>query len=92
MGILNEQLLLAKTAGVNRVIVAINWMDSHTPEEGQRVFESIRDHILSSGLLKKVGFTSDPSLIVPCSALQNLNLVKKGNSYFTLQLNFFFPF
>ena len=90
LGILNEQLLLAKTAGVKRVLVLINWMDSHPPEEGRRVFESIRDHILSSGLLKKAGFTSDPSLIVPCSAWKNINLFKKGNDpipYFDILLN-----
>ena len=84
LGILNEQLLLAKTAGVKRVLVLINWMDSHTPEEGQRVFESIRDHILSSGLLKKAGFTSDPSLIVPCSAWKNTNLFRKGKPPFLI--------
>ncbi|MBW2984031.1 translation elongation factor EF-1 subunit alpha [Candidatus Woesearchaeota archaeon] len=68
-----EHVFLARTLGVNQLIVAINKMDAVKYDEAK--FNKLKD--LVSGLLKTVGY--DPSKVpfVPVAALTGDNVAKK---------------
>ena len=72
-----EHAFLAKTLGVNQLVVAINKMDDNTVNWSQQRFEEVKDGM--SRLLKMVGY--DPSKIhfVPTSGWTGDNLVKKSD-------------
>jgi len=68
-----EHLFLSKMLGVPRAIVVVNKMDLINFEE--KIFEKLKKDIQK--LIKKVGYTIKEIPIVPCSALQGENVVKK---------------
>jgi len=72
-----EHAFLAKTLGVNQMVVAVNKMDDPSVDWSEQRFEEVKDGI--SGLLKKVGY--DPSKIsfVPTSGWTGDNLVEKSD-------------
>lgn len=99
-GILREQLLLAKTAGVRSVVVLVNKMDmipsdendegQATTQQQQKVFEAIRKHI-STRVLPRIGF-KEPLLVLPCSVTHDLNISYPGYTFlfFAFFSHFFF--
>jgi elongation factor 1-alpha len=72
-----EHAFLAKTLGVNQLVVAINKMDDNTVNWSQQRYEEVKDGM--SRLLKMVGY--DPSKIhfVPTSGWTGDNLVEKSD-------------
>lgn len=72
-----EHAFLAKTLGVNQLVVAVNKMDDPSVDWSEQRFEEVKDGI--SELLKKVGY--DPSKIsfVPTSGWTGDNLVEKSD-------------
>jgi len=72
-----EHAFLAKTLGVNQLVVAVNKMDDPIVNWSEQRYEEVKDGI--SGLLKKVGY--DPSKIsfVPTSGWTGDNLVEKSD-------------
>lgn len=72
-----EHAFLAKTLGVNQLVVAVNKMDDPSVDWSEQRYEEVKDGI--SGLLKKVGY--DPSKIsfVPTSGWTGDNLVDKSD-------------
>lgn len=77
MGIVREQLHLAKAAGVKNVLIVINMMDVIDPSLAPAVFNSLKESIESSGVLKETGFYH-PVMIIPCSVLYNTNISVPG--------------
>ena len=72
-----EHAFLAKTLGVNQMVVAINKMDDSSVNWSEQRFEEVKDGI--TRLLKMVGY--DPSKIsfVPTSGWTGDNLVDKSD-------------
>ncbi len=80
-----EHSLLAKSLGVNQIVVVVNKMDMC--EWSQDRFDDIRKK-LGSFLVKQVGFKEDSITFVPCSGLSGENLtVKSSNSKLTSWYN-----
>nr|POE53508.1 isoform 3 of hbs1-like protein [Quercus suber] len=73
-----EHILLAKTAGIKRVVVAINKLDSTTPPWNESLFVDVSADLVK--LLKQTGFAEDEITMVPCSGLSGLNVVKPAPS------------
>ena len=71
-----EHMFLAKTLGVNQMIVAINKMDATEPPYSEEVFNKRKDEMIK--LLKTVGYKDDQILVIPISALAGDNVVEKG--------------
>ena len=72
-----EHAFLAKTLGVNQLVVAVNKMDDPSVDWSEQRYEEVKDGI--SRLLKMVGY--DPSKInfVPTSGWTGDNLVEKSD-------------
>jgi elongation factor 1-alpha len=72
-----EHAFLAKTLGVNQMVVAVNKMDDPSVDWSEQRYEEVKDGI--SRLLKMVGY--DPSKIsfVPTSGWTGDNLVDKSD-------------
>ncbi len=72
-----EHAFLAKTLGVNQLVVAVNKMDDPSVNWSEQRYEEVKDGI--SRLLKMVGY--DPSKIsfVPTSGWTGDNLVEKSD-------------
>jgi len=63
-----EHTMLAKTAGVNKLVVLINKMDDPTVEWDQARYEEVKDQI--TPFLKKCGFNPKKDVqFIPCSGL-----------------------
>ncbi len=73
-----EHAFLAKTLGVDQMVVAVNKMDDASVNYGEQRYEEVKDGI--SRLLKMVGY--DPSKIefVPTSGWVGDNLVEKSEN------------
>ncbi len=69
-----EHVFLARTLGVNQLIVAINKMDMANYE--QKRFEQLKTEV--SNLLKTVGYKTEEVLFVPLASLHGENVVKKS--------------
>ncbi len=70
-----EHIFLARTLGIQQIIVAINKMDKVNYD--QKKFEETKE--LVSKLLKMVGYKDDQIIFVPISALHGENVVKKSD-------------
>lgn len=70
-----EHIFLARTLGVNQVIVAINKMDAvnYSKERFEEVKKDVEE------LLKLVGFKSENIIFVPVSAYHGDNVTKKSD-------------
>ncbi len=69
-----EHIFLARTLGIQQIIVAINKMDKVNYD--QKKFEETKE--LVSKLLKMVGYKDEQIIFVPISALHGENVVKKS--------------
>ena len=69
-----EHIFLARTLGVQQIIVAINKMDATKPAYNEPRFTEIRTEV--TGLLKAVGYKVDEILFVPISSYKGDNIAK----------------
>lgn len=68
-----EHAMLAKTAGVKKLIVLINKMDDSTVEWSEARYEECREKLIP--YLKRVGFNPNKDIrFMPCSGLTGANL------------------
>jgi len=71
-----EHAFLAKTLGVDQIIVGINKMDDPTVNWSQQRYDEVKDGM--SRLLKMVGYDVSKILFIPVSGWTGDNLVKKS--------------
>src|SRR4030042_263618 len=70
-----EHAFLAKTLGVNQLVVGVNKMDDASVNWSQQRYEEVKDGM--SRLLKMVGYDASKIHFVPTSGWTGDNLVKK---------------
>src|SRR3990170_5787206 len=73
-----EHIFLARTLGVQQLIVAINKMDATKPAYNEARFTEIRTEV--TGLLKAVGYKVDEILFVPISSYKGDNITKASSN------------
>ncbi len=73
-----EHAFLAKTLGVNQMIVVINKMDITTPPYDKKRFEEVKAAVQK--LLRLVGYRADKIPIIPVSGYKGDNLVEKSEN------------
>ncbi len=71
-----EHAILARTLGVNQIIVVINKMDKMNYDEKR--FNEVKEDV--SKLLKTIGYKVDEIKFIPISALKGDNVVKKSEN------------
>ena len=69
-----EHVWLARTLGVNQLIVVINKMDATKPEYNEARFTEVKNDV--SALLKPIGYKPDTTLIIPISSYKGENITK----------------
>jgi len=69
-----EHIFLARTLGVEQLIVAINKMDATKPEYAEARFNEIKTEVTQ--LLKSVGYKVDRVPFIPISSYKGENIVK----------------
>ena len=67
-----EHAVLAKTAGVRQLIVAVNKMDEPSVEWGKERFDEVQKKL--APFLKSVGFAKGEVIWLPLSGLTGLGL------------------
>jgi elongation factor 1-alpha len=73
-----EHVFLAKTLGVNQIIINVNKMDATKPEFSEERFNKVKEDV--SKLLRMVGYKDDSIQYVPTSAFKGDNVVKKSEN------------
>lgn len=73
-----EHAFLAKTLGVNQLVVAVNKMDDVSVNWNEIRYEEVKDGV--SRLLKMVGYATDNIHFVPTSGWTGDNLVEKSDN------------
>jgi elongation factor 1-alpha len=73
-----EHAFLAKTLGVNQMVVAVNKMDDPTVNWSQQRYDEVKDGV--SRLLQVVGYDVSKIHFVPVSGWTGDNLVKKSTN------------
>jgi elongation factor 1-alpha len=73
-----EHAFLAKTLGVNQMVVAVNKMDDPTVNWSQQRYDEVKDGV--SRLLQVVGYDVSKINFVPVSGWTGDNLVKKSTN------------
>jgi len=71
-----EHTFLAKTLGVDQLVVAVNKMDATRPEFSKYRFNEVKEE--TSQLLNSVGYQNSQFEIIPTSALKGVNITKRG--------------
>ncbi len=74
-GSTREHALLAKSLGVNKVVMVINKMDEETVNWSEKRFNTIRNSLFD--YLKKIGYKEDDVYWVPVSGLHGDNIKEK---------------
>ncbi|HID71187.1 MAG TPA: translation elongation factor EF-1 subunit alpha [Thermoplasmata archaeon] len=69
-----EHIFLAKTLGVQQLIITINKMDATKPPYDEATFNKVKEDV--SKLLRLVGYKPDQIPFIPVSALKGDNTVK----------------
>ncbi len=69
-----EHIFLARTLGVNQLVVAINKMDATKPPYDQKRFNEVKEQV--TNLLKTVGYKVDKVPFIPVSAYVGDNAAK----------------
>ena len=69
-----EHVFLARTLGINQLIIAINKMDAVKYDEKR--YEEVKKSI--SELIKMVGYKPDEVIFIPISSLQGVNIKTKS--------------
>jgi elongation factor 1-alpha len=72
-----EHVFLAKTLGVNQIIINVNKMDATKPEYNQERFNQVKEDV--GKLLRMVGYKDDSVQFVPSSAFLGDNVVTKSD-------------
>ena len=73
-----EHVFLARTLGVQQLVIAVNKMDATKPEYDEARFKEVQEEVTK--LLKSVNYNMDKVQFIPVSALQGDNAAKdKGN-------------
>ena len=73
-----EHAFLARTMGVNQIVVAINKMDDATVDWSQERYEDVRDSV--KDLLKITGYNIDKVEFIPTSGWTGDNLAEKSKN------------
>jgi elongation factor 1-alpha len=73
-----EHVFLAKTLGVNQIIINVNKMDATKPEYAEERFNKVKEDV--SKLLRMVGYKDEMVQYVPTSAFKGDNVVNKSNN------------
>ncbi|MFQ6107051.1 MAG: translation elongation factor EF-1 subunit alpha [Thermoplasmata archaeon] len=73
-----EHVFLARTLGVEQMIVAMNKMDATKPEYDEKRFNEVREQV--STLLKSVGYKVDDIPFIPVSAFKGDNATKSSDN------------
>jgi len=73
-----EHAFLAKTLGVNQLVVAVNKMDDPTVKWSKNRYDEVRKEV--EKLLKMVGFDVTKTLIIPVSGWTGDNLVEASKN------------
>ncbi len=71
-----EHVFLAKTLGVQQIIIAVNKMDMPGIEYKEEKYNAVKEQV--GALLKSVGFKPDEIPFVPCASLHGENIAKKA--------------
>jgi len=69
-----EHIFLARTLGVNQMIVAINQMDTTEPKYSEKRFNEVKEEVTK--ILKSVGYKMENVQFVPVSAYMGDNVAK----------------
>jgi elongation factor 1-alpha len=69
-----EHAFLAKTLGVNQLIVAVNKMDDPTVNYSEQRFNEVKDGVLK--FLKMIGYDTSKIHVIPISAWKGDNILK----------------
>ncbi|MFW6040423.1 MAG: translation elongation factor EF-1 subunit alpha [Thermoplasmatota archaeon] len=69
-----EHTFLARTLGVDQLIIAINKMDATQPEFSEDRFKAVEEEVTK--LLKSVGYRDEQYQVVPISALKGHNVTR----------------
>ncbi len=69
-----EHIFLARTLGVNQILVAVNKMDATQPEFSEERFNSVKEEV--TNLMKTIGYNLDKIQFVPVSAFVGDNATK----------------
>lgn len=72
-----EHVFLARTLGVEQLIVAMNKMDATKPEYDEKRYNDVKEQV--SSLLKSVGFKVDDIPFIPVSAFKGDNATKASD-------------
>jgi len=72
-----EHAFLAKTLGVNQIVVAVNKMDDSSVDWSEERYEEVKDGM--TRLLKMVGYNTDKVHFVPTSGWTGDNLYNKSD-------------
>jgi elongation factor 1-alpha len=72
-----EHIFLARTLGVNQIIVAMNKMDATAPPYDEKRYKEIKDEL--SKLLSSVGYKIEAVPFVPLSAFRGENIIKPSD-------------
>ncbi len=70
-----EHVFLARTLGVDQIIIAINKMDISGVDYSEEKFKKVKEEV--STLLKSVGYNPETVPFIPAAALVGDNIVKK---------------
>ena len=73
-----EHIYLAKTLGVDQIIVAMNKMDATQPPFDEGRFKEVTEQVLT--LLRSVGYKVDQVPLIPTSALKGDNATKPSEN------------
>lgn len=73
-----EHIFLARTLGVNQMVVAINKMDALEESYSEERYKKVKEDVAT--LLKTVGYKLDEVPIIPTSAFKGDNVVKKSEN------------
>ncbi len=72
-----EHVFLARTLGVEQLIVGMNKMDATKPEYDEKRFNEVKEQV--GTLLRSVGFKVDEIQFIPVSAFKGDNATKKSD-------------
>lgn len=73
-----EHVFLAKTLGVQQIIIALNKMDATTPAYSENKYNEVKNEV--TALLKMVGYKPENVLFIPISAYKGDNTSKPSSN------------
>jgi len=73
-----EHAFLAKTLGVNQIVVAVNKMDDQTVNYDEKRFNEVKDGVLK--FLKMIGYDISKIIAVPISGWKGDNIIKQSKN------------